>query len=117
MKGVDSSYANHVGRLYSGAGDGYDLRRLFDAGEAVNQTVRQPGWGILMDLLSAERENIRGRIEGAKPLEPSEVQHLLGQLRGLNAVELAATAILERYRVEHEAQQRKHESTGESVAA
>jgi len=119
MRGVDSTYLSHVRDLYGDGSsrDAFDLQRLFGAGEAVQSVVRHPGWSVLMDVLSAERENIRGRIEGAKPLEAAEVQHLLGQLRGINAVELAATALLERYRVELEEQQRKHESTGESVAA
>jgi hypothetical protein len=116
VKGADSSYANHVRSLYSGP-TGYELERLFGAGDAIQSLTLHPGWSVLMDLLSVEREGIRGKIEGAKPREASEVQHLLGQLRGLNAAELAAKALLLVSRAELEAQQRKHESTGESVAA
>jgi hypothetical protein len=119
VKGVDSSYAAHVRHLYGGPPDrdGYDLARLFAAGESIQHVTRQPGWSVLMDLLSAEREGIRAKLEGSKPLDHAEASHLLGQLRGIAAAEQAAHAISERYRVELEEQQRKHESTGESVAA
>jgi hypothetical protein len=68
---------------------------------------------------SAERgaRGIRSRLEGGRPLPVDEVQHLLGQLRGIGAAEQAATALLAISRKELEEQQRKHESTGESVAA
>lgn len=113
MRGVEPAYANHVRRLY---GDEADLQRLFAAGEAVHNATRQPGWSIVMDLISAEREDIRGKLEGPKTLETAEVQHLLGQLRGLSAAESAAQALLELHRVTLEQQSRKHEVAGESAA-
>lgn len=117
MKGADASYANHVRSLYSGP-QGFDLERLFGAGDALQGLTLHPGWSVLMDLLSAEREGIRDRVEGGRPLPADEVQHLLGQLRGIAAAEKAATALLAISRAELEKQQQKHEqSTGESVAA
>ena len=117
MRGVDATYVNHVRSLYSGVDDGFDYERLFGAGDAIHALTLHPGWSVLMDLLSAEREDLRSRLEGSRPLEPSQVQHLLGQLRGINAAELAAYAIGEVHRVELEEQQRKHERTAESVRA
>jgi hypothetical protein len=117
VKGVDTSYANHVRSLYSGP-RGTELERLFGAGDAIRALTLHPGWSVLMDLLSAERESIRDRVEGGRPLPADEVQHLLGQLRGLGAAEKAAAALLSISQAEMEAQQQKHEqSTGESVAA
>jgi hypothetical protein len=119
VKGVDASYANHVRSLYHGPPDrdGFDWERLFGAGEAIQSLTLHPGWSVLMDLLSAEREALRSRLEGGRPLPVDEVQHLLGQLRGIAAAEQAATALLAISHQELEEQQRKHESTGESVAA
>lgn len=119
MKGVDPQYKSHVRDLYSGPSDRdeYDLQRLFAAGEAIQGMTRQPGWSVLMDLLSAEREAIRSKLEGPSPLDQSTTSHLLGQLRGIAAAESAATAIETVARVELEAQQRKHETAAESVVA
>ncbi len=118
MKGVEPAYTAHVRRLYSARGDqdGFDLARLFAAGEAVQHIVRQPGWSAVMDLLSVEREDIQSRLEGPKPLEHAESSHLLGQLRGLKAAESAAQALSEHYRVEFDKQRQAHEATAEPVA-
>jgi hypothetical protein len=116
VRGVDSTYGSHVRRLYNGPVDrgGYDLGRLFTAGDAVQQVTRQPGWSVLMDLLSAERAALMEKLEGPKPLEAAETQHILGQLRGIKAAETAASTFLEIHRVELEEQRRIHEA-GESA--
>jgi hypothetical protein len=116
VRGVDSTYGSHVRRLYSGPDEGYDLGRLDAAGDAVQHVTHQPGWSVLMDLLSAERAGLMEKLEGPKPLEAAETQHILGQLRGIKAAEVAAQSLMEVHRVELEDQRRRHEAAGESAA-
>jgi hypothetical protein len=58
------------------------------------------------------------KLEGPKPLEAAETQHILGQLRGIKAAETAASTFLEIHRVELEEQTQRHENeaAGESAA-
>jgi hypothetical protein len=103
VKGVEPIYSSHVREEFP------DFRALFDAGEAADRLGFDHGWAAVMRLVGREIEAIEAQLGGAKPLDHVTYAHLHGQLRGLKSIQYARTALVTRYEVEREEQERKHE--------
>ncbi len=93
----------------------WDLDQLFAAGESLESLTQHPGWHVLLDVLGAEITTIdRDLDSGGVPKSRAEYAAAHGRRGGLRAAEVAATAIITRYRDRLAEQQAKHEGSRES---
>ena len=105
----DPGFVNLTRDVFKG-----DMVGLFEAGEAVESLLAQPGWAVVENLVALAVAGIDRRFEGP-PLEAAEYARYGGCRRGLRGFQEAAHAIVsyaEKVRTE---QAMRHEGVAESA--